>query len=68
MIVGAIASAVAASLFDGRTAVAMAATMTVCAFGAVCVYGFVVRPAERRSGKKDGSSRNNSASYAAAAA
>lgn len=48
MIVGASASAVAAALFDGRTAVAMTGTMTVCALGAVAVYALVVRPAERR--------------------
>jgi DHA1 family bicyclomycin/chloramphenicol resistance-like MFS transporter len=49
MIVGATASAVAASLFDGHSAIAMTATMSVCAVGALLVYMLIVRPAERRS-------------------
>ena len=48
MLGGALASGVAASLFDGRTAIAMTGTMTVCALGAAAVYALVVRPAERR--------------------
>ncbi|MGZ8377026.1 MAG: multidrug effflux MFS transporter [Gemmatirosa sp.] len=48
MLGGAIASGVAASLFDGRSAVAMTATMTACAVAAALVYALVVRPAERR--------------------
>jgi DHA1 family bicyclomycin/chloramphenicol resistance-like MFS transporter len=48
MVVGAAASAVAAALFDGRTALAMTGTMTVCALGALVVHHLVVRPAERR--------------------
>ncbi len=48
MLGGALASGVAASLFDGRTATAMTGTMTVCALGAAAVYALVVRPAERR--------------------
>ena len=48
MLGGALASGVAASLFDGRTAVAMTGTMTACALGAAAVYALVVRPAERR--------------------
>ena len=48
MLVGAAASAVAAALFDGRTALAMTGTMTVCALGALAVHQLVVRPAERR--------------------
>lgn len=48
MIVGALASAIAATLFDGRSALAMTGTMAVCASAAGAVYAFVVRPAERR--------------------
>lgn len=47
MVVGATTSAVAATLFDGRTAIAMTGTMTLCATGALLTYMFVVRPAER---------------------
>jgi DHA1 family bicyclomycin/chloramphenicol resistance-like MFS transporter len=50
MVVGAVASAVAASLFDGRSALAMTSTMAVCALGALGAYLFMVRPAERRLG------------------
>ncbi|MEP6733799.1 MAG: multidrug effflux MFS transporter [bacterium] len=55
MIVGAVASAVAASLFDGRSAVAMTGTMSVCALAALTVYAVVVRPAERRLGSSHAS-------------
>lgn len=48
MVVGATTSAIAAALFDGRTATAMTGTMTVCAVGAMLAYLLVVRPAERR--------------------
>ena len=48
MIIGAVASAVAAALFDGRSAIAMAGTMAICSIGALSVYLVVVRPAERR--------------------
>jgi MFS transporter, DHA1 family, multidrug resistance protein len=48
MIAGALASAVAAALFDGKSAVAMTGTMAVCASAAMAVYLIVVRPAERR--------------------
>jgi len=48
MLVGALASGVAAALFDGRTARAMTATMVLCSLGAAAVYALVVRPAERR--------------------
>jgi DHA1 family bicyclomycin/chloramphenicol resistance-like MFS transporter len=48
MIGGATASGIAAALFDGRTAIAMTATMTACATAAALVYALVVRPAERR--------------------
>ncbi len=48
MVVGAITSAVAAALFDGRTAIAMTGTMSLCATGAVLTYMIVVLPAERR--------------------
>ena len=50
MVVGAAASAVAAALFDGRTAIGMSATMSFCALGALSAYAFIVRPAERRLG------------------
>lgn len=49
MVTGALSSAIAASLFDGRTAFAMTGTMATCALGALGVYLVVVRPAERRS-------------------
>ena len=48
MIIGAIASATAASLFDGRTALAMTGTMTVCSVSAAMIYITVVRRAELR--------------------
>jgi DHA1 family bicyclomycin/chloramphenicol resistance-like MFS transporter len=48
MLVGALASGIAASLFDGRTARAMTGTMVICSLGAAAVYALVVRPAERR--------------------
>jgi DHA1 family bicyclomycin/chloramphenicol resistance-like MFS transporter len=54
MVTGALASAIAASLFDGRSALAMTGTMAVCAAGALTVYLLVVRPAERRSGARRG--------------
>ena len=47
MLVGAVASALAVSLFDGRTAIAMTATMAVCSVSAALVYLLVVRRAER---------------------
>jgi DHA1 family bicyclomycin/chloramphenicol resistance-like MFS transporter len=49
MVFGAAASATVAALFDGRSALAIAGTMTICASGAAAVYAFVVRPAERRA-------------------
>ncbi|CAN5322805.1 multidrug effflux MFS transporter [soil metagenome] len=49
MVVGALASAIAASLFDGKTALAMTGTMTVCSLAAALVYASVVRPAEKRA-------------------
>jgi DHA1 family bicyclomycin/chloramphenicol resistance-like MFS transporter len=48
MLVGALSSAVAAALFDGRTPIAMTGTMATCSLIALGVYFFVVRPAERR--------------------
>ena len=47
MLVGAVASALAASLFDGRSAVAMTGVMAACSVSAALVYVLVVRPAER---------------------
>jgi DHA1 family bicyclomycin/chloramphenicol resistance-like MFS transporter len=54
MVAGALASAVTASLFDGRSALAMTGTMAVCALGALGVYLLIVRPAERRFGASRG--------------
>jgi DHA1 family bicyclomycin/chloramphenicol resistance-like MFS transporter len=54
MVAGALASAIAASLFDGHSALAMTGTMAVCAIGALGVYLLVVRPAERQSGVRHG--------------
>ena len=54
MVIGALASAVAASLFDGRTALAMTGTMTVCTLMAALVYTSVVRPAEKRARRQSG--------------
>lgn len=51
MLVGAAASALVATLFDGRSALAMTATMSVCALCAAATYAFIVRPAERRYGQ-----------------
>lgn len=48
MVTGALASAVVAALFDGRSAVAMTGTMAACAVASAAVYVLVVRPAERR--------------------
>jgi DHA1 family bicyclomycin/chloramphenicol resistance-like MFS transporter len=48
MLLGAGASAIAAALFDGRSAIAMTGTMAVCATLAAAVYALVVRKAERR--------------------
>lgn len=45
---GAVASAIAAEWFDGRSAIAMSATMFVCAVLALVVYRYIVRPGERR--------------------
>lgn len=45
MVIGAAASATAALLFDGKTAIAMTGTMLLCSGGAMSVYYFVVRPA-----------------------
>jgi DHA1 family bicyclomycin/chloramphenicol resistance-like MFS transporter len=45
---GAASSAIAASLFDGRTANAMTGTMVICALAAFVVYRLVVYPAEKR--------------------
>jgi DHA1 family bicyclomycin/chloramphenicol resistance-like MFS transporter len=50
MLTGALASAVVAATFDGRTALAMTATMAFCASGSAIVYATIVRPAEGRTG------------------
>ena len=52
MIVGAIASAAAASLFDGHSALAMTGTMAVCSVAAALVYAGVVQRAERRAARR----------------
>ena len=54
MVTGAAASALVAALFDGRSALAMTATMSACAICAAATYAFVVRPAERRLGAHSG--------------
>ena len=48
MLTGALASAVVASLFDGRSARSMTATMVACALASAALYVGVVRRAERR--------------------
>lgn len=45
---GAASSAIAASLFDGKSANAMTGTMVLCAASALVVYRTVVHPAEKR--------------------
>jgi DHA1 family bicyclomycin/chloramphenicol resistance-like MFS transporter len=52
MVTGALASAIVAALFDGRSALAMTGTMAVCAVGATLLYVTVVQPAERRQGRR----------------
>ncbi|MEO7998083.1 MAG: multidrug effflux MFS transporter [Gemmatimonadaceae bacterium] len=52
MVVGASTSAIAATLFDGHSAIAMTGTMSLCAVGALSTYLFVVRPAERKRAKE----------------
>ena len=49
MFVGAIASATAASLFDGRSAIAMTGTMAVCSVAAAVAYATLVHSAELRA-------------------
>ncbi|HYD53125.1 MAG TPA: multidrug effflux MFS transporter [Gemmatimonadaceae bacterium] len=68
MLVGASASAIAASLFDGRSALAMTGTMSVCAVGALAVYLVVVRPAERRAAAERARTRTGASSRPARAA
>ncbi|MEO6529106.1 MAG: multidrug effflux MFS transporter [Gemmatimonadaceae bacterium] len=48
MLTGALASAIVAALFDGKSAIAMTGMMAVCAVSSALVYTLVVRPAERR--------------------
>jgi DHA1 family bicyclomycin/chloramphenicol resistance-like MFS transporter len=48
MLVGAMASAVVASLFDGRSARSMTVVMAGCALASAALYAGVVRRAERR--------------------
>jgi len=48
MLVGAIASALVAALFDGRSALAITGIMAGCACASALVYARLVRPAEAR--------------------
>lgn len=48
MVVGAVASAIAAALFDGHSAIAMTGMMSVCSVSALTVYFAVVRSADAR--------------------
>jgi DHA1 family bicyclomycin/chloramphenicol resistance-like MFS transporter len=48
MLTGALASALVAALFDGRSAIAVTGMMALSAVMSAMVYGWVVRPAERR--------------------
>ncbi|MDB4883654.1 MAG: drug resistance transporter, Bcr/CflA subfamily, partial [Gemmatimonadetes bacterium] len=50
MLTGALASALVAALFDGKSAIAMTGMMAACAVTSTLVYAGVVRPAERRLG------------------
>lgn len=52
MVVGASASAIAVTLFDGHSAIAMTGTMSVCAVGALTAYFVMVRPGERKRAKE----------------
>ena len=49
MIIGALASATAAALFDGHSALAMTGTMAVCSVAAAVAYFALVRSAELRA-------------------
>jgi MFS transporter, DHA1 family, multidrug resistance protein len=49
MTAGAASSGLVAMLFDGRSALSMAAVMTACSLLALIAYCLLVRPAERRS-------------------
>ena len=68
MLFGATASALAAALFDGRTALAMTGTMAVCALGAAAVYAGVVRRAEGRADRRAAAAPGGAPSLAAGAA
>jgi MFS transporter, DHA1 family, multidrug resistance protein len=46
MLTGALASAIVAALFDGRSAIAVTGMMAACACASALVYARVVRPAE----------------------
>jgi DHA1 family bicyclomycin/chloramphenicol resistance-like MFS transporter len=52
MVTGALASALVAALFDGKSALAVTGTMAVSAMAAAVVYVTLVRPAERRQGRR----------------
>jgi len=51
MVVGALASALVAALFDGRSALAVTGMMALTAVASAATYASVVRPAERRAGR-----------------
>jgi DHA1 family bicyclomycin/chloramphenicol resistance-like MFS transporter len=48
MMAGAISSGLVACLYDGRSALSMAAIMTLCSLLALASYLLIARPAERR--------------------
>jgi DHA1 family bicyclomycin/chloramphenicol resistance-like MFS transporter len=48
MMAGAVSSGLVAALFDGRSALSMAAVMAACSLLALIVYCLLARPAERR--------------------
>ena len=49
MTAGAVSSGLVACLYDGRSALSMAAVMTQCSFLALASYLLIARPAERRA-------------------
>jgi len=48
MMAGAVSSGLVACLYDGRSALSMAAVMTPCSLLALTSYLLIARPAERR--------------------
>jgi DHA1 family bicyclomycin/chloramphenicol resistance-like MFS transporter len=70
MLTGALASALVAALFNGRSALAMTGPMAACAAGSALIYAGVVRPAERRMARsrRQGRHRGGGQDLAGAAA